>query len=79
MANLMLMRVLYRAWNFAGLSRVCSARGQKRIIVTGRISMKFACLMVVCASLALAACRREEATYVPMKLGGDVQSPSTAR
>lgn len=35
--------------------------------------MKFALFALCCASVALAACRREEATYVPMKLGADVQ------
>jgi hypothetical protein len=35
-------------------------------------SKKIAVVTLLCAVIALAACRREEAYYPPLKLGGDV-------
>ena len=43
-------------------------------------SRKIAVVAVLCAVVALAACRREERGYEPLKLGGDVpQQTQTAR
>jgi hypothetical protein len=35
-------------------------------------STKIAVVMLICGAIALAACRREEVYYPPLKLGGDV-------
>ena len=43
-------------------------------------SKKIAVVALLCAVVALAACRREDRYYEPLKLGGDVpQQTQTAR
>ncbi len=41
--------------------------------------MKFAVIAACFASVALAACRREEPSYVPMKLGAEMHHTSSAQ
>ena len=48
--------------------------GACQIVVGGETvsSRKIAVVALLCTIVALAACRREERYYEPMKLGGDV-------
>jgi hypothetical protein len=41
------------------------------------MSKKIAVVTLLCAVVALVACRREERYYEPMKLGGDVPAMET--